>query len=83
MRKKANGEVIITSGELGGLRADIWKKTKEIEYLTMANKELKHVWKDTARRLKSLLKQLVWIQDGLRKLLGVGIRIIKGPYCII
>ena len=44
--------------ELEAMREELRKKAMEIEYLSVANKELMHVWKKTANMLKSVLKQL-------------------------
>ena len=58
LRKHMNKEPLISAQDLERLREDLAKKDKDIEYLTVANRELKHVWKDTAKMLKTVLKQL-------------------------
>ena len=58
MTKVTQKEPLITREELQALKDQVAGQAKDIEYLTTANIELKHIWKDTANILKEVWKEL-------------------------
>lgn len=56
LNKKYLSESCVSPQEFQKLQQELKRKQSDIEYLTIANIELKHVWKDTAKMLKKVWK---------------------------